>query len=55
MRVSDELAPEFLEQHSSDAFKRFYLRKAYIVRELLRKGIVPKLVMMARTVWRIRR
>ena len=53
MQISEELSPEFLEKASSDAFKNFYLRKDYIVRELFRRNLVSKFMMMGKTIWRM--
>lgn len=42
MKISEEMNPEYLEKISSEAFKKFYLRKSYIVRELRRGNILTK-------------
>lgn len=55
MRISEELSPEYLEKTSSDSFKRFYIRRKYILRELFRKGLILKSKMFGRTLWRMMR
>jgi radical SAM superfamily enzyme YgiQ (UPF0313 family) len=40
MKISEEMSPEYLEKISSEAFKKFYLRKSYIIRELKRGNIL---------------
>lgn len=41
MQISDELPPEYLEKVCDEAFKKFYLRPKYFLREL-KKGEVSK-------------
>lgn len=42
MKISDELSPSILERLSSDAFRKFYYRPKYILREILRGNILKK-------------
>ncbi len=52
MKISDELSPEFLEKASSDAFKKFYFRGGYIFREIFRRNLMLKIIMMCKTISR---
>lgn len=42
MKINDELDPEYLEQVCNDAFKKFYLRPGYILRELKKGNLIAK-------------
>ena len=46
MKISDELNPEYLEQVCNDAFKKFYLRPGYILRELKKGNLTGKAKMI---------
>lgn len=45
------LSSEYLEEQCSSAFKRFYFRKDYIIRELKRKGLLRKMSMLWECLW----
>lgn len=55
MKISDELSPEFLEKASSDAFKKFYFRGGYVLREIFRRNLLLKIIMMCKTMSRAMR
>jgi len=42
MKINDELDPEYLEQVCNDAFKKFYIRPGYILRELKKGNLIAK-------------
>ncbi|MBI2564754.1 radical SAM protein [Candidatus Woesearchaeota archaeon] len=49
MQINDKLSPEYLEEQSSNAFKRFYYRPSYLFKELRRGKLLSKASLLLKT------